>query len=101
MQNDDLESILSRVNGRYSEPLSEKELALIRIASQAGANSVLHELGLDNEEERKKFRTSLELADSYSHIRSEALKVVVKWAVGGLLAAMAIGTAIKFKLFGG
>ena len=74
----------------------ELELMLNR-AAKKGAKEALDELGFHEPEEVREIRS---LLDSWRSIRSAVLHTTVRGMTTAVLAAIALGVAVKFKVFG-
>lgn len=74
----------------------ELELLLNR-AAKKGAKEALDELGFHEPEEVREIRG---LLDSWRSIKSTVLHTTVRVITTAILAAIAIGVAAKFKVFG-
>jgi len=74
---------------------------LLDCAAERGAERCLAHLGLENGSAARDIRELRDLLDAWRDARRTAWQTFVKVLTTGLLAALLVGTAIKFKLMGG
>jgi len=74
---------------------------LLDRAAERGAERVLAHLGLENGHAARDIRELRDLLDAWRDARRTAWQTFVKVLTTGLLAALLVGAAIKFKLLGG
>lgn len=74
---------------------------LLDCAAERGAERCLAHLGLENGSAARDIRELRDLLDAWRDARRTAWQTFVKALTTGLLAALLIGAAIKFKLMGG
>jgi hypothetical protein len=87
-------------DGMVVMPRDEFEELLAR-AAERGARRALADVGLDGEDAAHDIRELRDLLDAWRDARHTAWQTFVKVLTTGLLAALLVGTAIKFKLMGG
>jgi hypothetical protein len=71
---------------------------LLNRAAKRGAKEALDELGFHEPEEVREIRG---LLDSWRQVKSTILHTTVRVITTAVLAMIAIGVAVKLKLFGG
>lgn len=74
---------------------------LLDRAAERGAERCLAHLGLENGSAARDIRELRDLLDAWRDARHTAWQTFVKVLTTGLLAALLVGAAIKFKLMGG
>ncbi|MBU9314564.1 hypothetical protein KTD09_06735 [Burkholderia multivorans] len=74
---------------------------LLDCAAERGAERCLAHLGLENGSAARDIRELRDLLDAWRDARRTAWQTFVKVLTTGLLAALLVGAAIKFKLMGG
>lgn len=74
---------------------------LLDCAAERGAERCLAHLGLENGGAARDIRELRDLLDAWRDARRTAWQTFVKVLTTGLLAALLVGAAIKFKLMGG
>lgn len=74
---------------------------LLDCAAERGAERCLAHLGLENGSAARDIRELRDLLDAWRDARRTAWQTFVKMLTTGLLAALLVGAAIKFKLMGG
>jgi hypothetical protein len=74
---------------------------LLHCAAERGAERCLAHLGLENGRAARDIRELRDLLDAWRDARRTAWQTFVKVLTTGLLAALLVGAAIKFKLMGG
>lgn len=74
---------------------------MLACAAERGAERVLAHLGLENGSAARDIRELRDLLDAWRDARRTAWQTFVKVLTTGLLAALLVGAAIKFKLMGG
>jgi hypothetical protein len=74
---------------------------LLDCAAERGAERCLVHLGLENGSAARDIRELRDLLDAWRDARRTAWQTLVKVLTTGLLAALLVGAAIKFKLMGG
>ncbi|ALD89927.1 membrane protein [Cupriavidus gilardii CR3] len=74
---------------------------LLAHAAERGAERVLSHLGLENGHAARDIRELRDLLEAWRDARRTAWQTFVKVLTTGLLAALLVGAAIKFKLMGG
>ncbi|WP_018952685.1 DUF6127 family protein [Thioalkalivibrio sulfidiphilus] len=74
---------------------------LLDCAAERGAERCLAHLGLENGSAARNIRELRDLLDAWRDARRTAWQTFVKVLTTGLLAALLVGAAIKFKLMGG
>ncbi|MCJ9707529.1 DUF6127 family protein [Bordetella hinzii] len=74
---------------------------LLAHAAERGAERCLAHLGLENGSAARDIRELRDLLDAWRDARRTAWQTFVKVLTTGLLAALLVGAAIKFKLMGG
>lgn len=78
--------------------MTEQELELmLNRAAKKGAKQALDELGFHEPEEVREIRS---LLDSWRSIKSTILHTTVRVMTTAVLAAITVGVAVKFKVFG-
>jgi hypothetical protein len=74
---------------------------LLDCAAERGAERCLAHLGLENGSAARDIRELRDLLDAWRDARRTAWQTFVEVLTTGLLAALLVGAAIKFKLMGG
>lgn len=74
---------------------------LLDCAAERGAERCLAHLGLENGSAARDISELRDLLDAWRDARRTAWQTFVKVLTTGLLAALLVGAAIKFKLMGG
>jgi hypothetical protein len=74
---------------------------LLDCDAERGAERCLAQLGLENGSAARDIRELRDLLDAWRDARRTAWQTFVKVLTTGLLAALLVGAAIKFKLMGG
>ena len=74
---------------------------LLDRAAERGAERVLAHLGLENGHAARDIRELRDLLDAWRDARHTAWQTTVKLITTGIFAALLVGAAIRFKLFGG
>jgi hypothetical protein len=74
---------------------------LLDCAAERGAERCLAHLGLENGGAARDIRELRDLLDAWRDARRTAWQTFIKVLTTGLLAALLVGAAIKFKLMGG
>lgn len=74
---------------------------LLDCAAERGAERCLAHLGLENGSAARDIRELRDLLDAWRDARRTAWQTFIKVLTTGLLAALLVGAAIKFKLMGG
>lgn len=74
---------------------------LLDCAAERGTERCLAQLGLENGSAARDIRELRDLLDAWRDARRTAWQTFVKVLTTGLLAALLVGAAIKFKLMGG
>ena len=74
---------------------------LLDRAAERGAERCLAHLGLENGSAARDIRELRDLLEAWRDARRTVWRTVIKVATTGLLAALLVGAAIKFKLTGG
>jgi hypothetical protein len=74
---------------------------LLDCAAERGAERCLAHLGLENGNAARDIRELRDLLDAWRDARRTVWQTFVKVLTTGLLAALLVGAAIKFKLMGG
>lgn len=74
---------------------------LLDRAAERGAERVLAHLGLENGHAARDIRELRDLLEAWRDARHTAWQTFVKVLTTGLLAALVLGAAIKFKWLGG
>lgn len=74
---------------------------LLDCAAERGAERCLAHLGLENGGAARDIRELRDLLDAWRDARRTAWQTFIKVLTMGLLAALLVGAAIKFKLMGG
>lgn len=94
----------------HPSPASVENMVLLRredfeelldCAAERGAERCLAHLGLENGSAARDIRELRDLLDAWRDARRTAWQTFVKVLTTGLLAALLVGAAIKFKLMGG
>ncbi len=88
----------------YSDILSLRPEDLDELLTQAaekGAARALAALGLENGHAAKDIRDLRGLIEAWRQARQTAWQTTIKVVTTGILAALLLGAAIKFKLMGG
>lgn len=94
----------------HPNPASVENMVLLRkddfeelldCAAERGAERCLAHLGLENGSAARDIRELRDLLDAWRDARRTAWQTFVKVLTTGLLAALLVGAAIKFKLMGG
>ncbi len=80
--------------------LEDYEILLER-AAQRGAEHCLTQLGLEQSHAANDIRELRNLLHAWRDVRRTARQTLVRVATAGLLAALILGAAIKFKWLGG
>lgn len=92
------------------KPISSEDTILLRRedfdelldrAAERGAERVLAHLGLENGHAARDIRELRDLLEAWRDARHTAWQTFVKVLTTGLLAALVLGAAIKFKWLGG
>ena len=74
---------------------------ILEQAAEKGAERCLAHLGLENGHAARDIRELRDLLDAWRDARRTAWQTIIKVVTTGALAMLLLGTAIKFKLFGG
>ncbi|OED39015.1 hypothetical protein AB833_17410 [Chromatiales bacterium (ex Bugula neritina AB1)] len=74
--------------------------ALLDRAAQRGAERCLAQLGLEQAHAERDLRELRDLLHAWRDVRRTARQTLVRVATAGLLAALVLGAAIKFKGLG-
>ena len=74
---------------------------LLDCAAERGAERCLAHLGLENGSAARDIRELRDLLDAWRDARRTAWQTFIKVLTTGLLAALLVGAAIKFKFMGG
>lgn len=86
--------------GWVSLPQNDFE-KLLDAAAERGAERALAYLGLENGHAARDIRDLRSLIDAWREARRTAWQTTVKVLTTGVLAAILVGVAIKFRLMGG
>ncbi len=92
------------VDNDYSDVLSLRPDDLNKLltrAAEKGAERALSALGLENGHAAKDIRDLRGLIEAWRQARQTAWQTTIKVVTTGILAALLLGAAIKFKLMGG
>jgi hypothetical protein len=92
------------VDNDYSDVLSLRPDDLDKLltrAAEKGAERALSALGLENGHAAKDIRDLRGLIEAWRQARQTAWQTTIKVVTTGILAALLLGAAIKFKLMGG
>jgi flagellar motor switch protein FliG len=85
-----------KTSGMIVVPKEEFE-DLLNSAAERGAERVLAHLGLENGHAARDIRELRDLLEAWRDARHTALQTIIRVATTGLLAAIVLGAAIKFK----
>ena len=92
------------------KPLTEEPVLLLRRedfdelldrSAERGAERCLARLGLENGHAARDIRELRDLLDAWRDARRTVWQTVVKVLTTGVLAALLVGAAIKFRIIGG
>jgi hypothetical protein len=85
-----------KTNGMVVVPKEEFE-DLLNSAAERGAERVLAHLGLENGHAARDIRELRDLLEAWRDARHTAWQTIIRVATTGLLAAIVLGAAMKFK----